>query len=193
MNVSQLNSLVRSILKIIGSFLIMRGLTQYASWLNSEDVIGVVITFLSLCWSHFNHSAPSTPETTKQTNLLLCLLVWGSIVLPIASGCGTTPQQAAYQTAGTISISVPAAIKLYDVAASQGKTTIEQNRAVKKAYEQYQQAFALLCDAGSIYASTTPGTTTMQEASLALQQAASNSTQTYNDLINLITSFGVKL
>jgi hypothetical protein len=64
MNQDQLTSLVRSVLKIVGTALAAHGLSKEANLVNGEDVAGVVIAFASLVWSHYNHSAPPTPPQT---------------------------------------------------------------------------------------------------------------------------------
>ena len=55
MHKDQLNSGVRSVLKIIGAALIAHGATVSASIVNSEDAIGVALLIAGLIWSHYNH------------------------------------------------------------------------------------------------------------------------------------------
>lgn len=109
----------------------------------------------------------------------------------IAVGCKSTPQQVAYQAAGTTSVTVETAIAGYDILAKNGKTTVQQNLQVAAAFDKYQKAFSVLCDAGAIYAATS--STNSAAAGAALQQAASNSAAELTDLVNLVQSFGVKL
>lgn len=111
--------------------------------------------------------------------------------LVITEGCKTTPQKVAYQAAGTTEVSVEAALTAYDAFAKAGKTTVAQNQQVAAAYGKYQQAFALACDAGSVYAATSITNSTASQA--ALTQATTVAAQSLSDLENLITSFGVKL
>jgi hypothetical protein len=125
--------------------------------------------------------AASSAATTKTT---LCLALAGIILF--AAACNTTPQRAAYQAAGTASVTVETALHAYDAFAAQGKTTPAQNAAVKAAYIKYQAAFAVVCDAGAVYAAT--GT-----ASAAVQTAIINANNTIADLINLIRACGVKI
>lgn len=110
---------------------------------------------------------------------------------PSFSGCQTTPQRATYQAAVSTTITVETALRAYNVFAKQGKTTIEQNRKVKDAFEKYQAAMVLVCDAGAIYAASAG--TNSPAASLALQQAIANANQTMNDFYALLRAFGVKL
>ncbi len=106
-------------------------------------------------------------------------------------GCGTSAQKAAFNVAGSTAITVPSALRLYNVAAAQGRTTIEQNQKVKAAYLKYQASFALLCDAGAAYSAG--GQDSNAPAAAALQQATINSAQSISDFLTLVQSFGVKL
>jgi len=119
------------------------------------------------------------------------ILAVSLIVLPATfSGCGTTAQQVAYKSAATTSVTAETAVRAYNVFAAQGKTTVLQNAQVKAAYEKYQAAFAVLCDAGAIYAA---GGGTNAPAATALQQAVLNTSATITDVVNLVKTFGVKL
>ena len=128
----------------------------------------------------------------KTSRILQALLVGCLATLLISThcGCGANAQKTTYRIAATTPVSVEAALRLYNVAAAQGKTTIEQNQKVKAAYLKYQSSFALLCDSGAVYAAAGPGDA---PAAAALQQAVQNSSATINDFIALVTSFGVKL
>lgn len=112
-------------------------------------------------------------------------------LMPLSfTGCGSTPQKVAYKSAATTTVTVETAIRAYNVFAAQGKTTVAQNQKVKDAYLKYQAAFSVLCDAGAIYAATGG---TNAPAAAALQQAVQNSSDSINDIIKLVTIFGVKL
>lgn len=127
------------------------------------------------------------PQAPTKITLLLALLLAGIY----AAGCASTPQRAAYQAAGTASISVETALHAYDVFAAQGKTTPAQNAAVKAAYLKYQAAFAVVCDAGAVYAAS--GQTNAPAIGAALQTAIINANNTIADLINLIRACGVQI
>jgi len=61
MNQDQINSLVRTVIKIVGSALVTHGMTQAASILNTEDVIGAVVIIVGVIWSHLdNKTIPPT-------------------------------------------------------------------------------------------------------------------------------------
>jgi hypothetical protein len=55
MNQDQINSLIRSLLKIAGSVLVARGLTVYANIVNTEDVAGLLVGVVGLWQSHEHH------------------------------------------------------------------------------------------------------------------------------------------
>lgn len=189
-NQDQFLSLVRSILKIAGSALTAHGLTQAASWVNSEDVTGVIITLAGLFWSHWEHSpdAPTTPPPAgaNTTAIFLAILIPSLFLF----GCNTTPQTAAYRAAGITQVSVETAMREFNQAAKAGLTTPKQNAMVKTDYIRYQNAFATMCDAGAAY-SASGGTN--QSLAASFQYAAANSTQTLGDLFTLIQSFGITL
>ena len=194
MNIDQVTSLVRSLMKIIGSALAAHGLTQAAGIVNGEDCIGVVLAIAGMVWSHWEHAADSAPPAGTNRAMLTWLMIaamglfGGSLMV---SGCKSTPQQVAYQAAGTTAVTVETALAAYDQFAKAGKTTVAQNLAVKNAYVKYQAAFAVLCDAGAAYAAS--GGATNAPVAAALEQATANANQSINDVIALVQSFGVKL
>jgi hypothetical protein len=133
------------------------------------------------------------PTSTGKAGLYTWLLI-GALALGMAgvvTGCKTAPQTVAYRAANGTTLTVETAIRTYNVFAAQGKTTVAQNQQVKAAYEKYQAAMLVVCDAGAIYAATSG--TNAPAASLALQVAVQNSTASIADVVNLIQSFGVKL
>lgn len=62
MNNEQLSSLVRTILKVVGTVMLTHGATKAAALINSEDVIGVCVTVVGLVMSHIEHSNISIEE-----------------------------------------------------------------------------------------------------------------------------------
>jgi len=126
------------------------------------------------------------------------MLAMASLALLVCS-CSTSSQKVAYQSAGTAIVSVDAAMNLWGayVAANHPSTNVELE--VKAAYEKYQAAMALTCDAGAAYAAAcvtnSAGASSLQSSSalLAVQNAAQNANQDLADLENLLTQLGVKL
>jgi hypothetical protein len=189
MNSDQLNSLIRTALKVIGGILLSHDLTNAAGVVNSPDFIGGVFLIVGVLWSHFSHATPPTSSSgpSNPGAPLMVLLHGGALFF---SGCSTTPQQAAYQGAGTTVVSVDTAMKLWGAYVASNHPGTNTEAAVKSAYEKYQASMAVVCDAGAAY-SATGGTNAT--ATAALQQAVENSGQEIVDLENLISSFGVKL
>lgn len=58
MNEDQINSLVRTVLKIAGTALAAHGLSASASLVNSEDVFGAIVLLVGLLQSHQTHADP---------------------------------------------------------------------------------------------------------------------------------------
>lgn len=96
MNASQINSLIRTVLKIAGTALAVHGLQKEATWINSEDAAGALMTLIGMLWSHFHHDQNSPVEPINKAPLLLLAIA------PLTfSGCAifnassTTEQKAA--------------------------------------------------------------------------------------------------
>jgi hypothetical protein len=58
MNKDQVNSLIRSLLKIAGAWLVAHGLSEYASLVNSDDVFGLLVLLVGMWQSHQRHAMP---------------------------------------------------------------------------------------------------------------------------------------
>lgn len=56
MNKDQLMSLIRTILKVVGSALATHGATTAANLVNAEDTAGLVMTIIGFVWSHWTHA-----------------------------------------------------------------------------------------------------------------------------------------
>jgi hypothetical protein len=112
----------------------------------------------------------------------------------LVSGCGTTPQQASYQAAGTTVTTVDAAMTAWGDYVKQYHPPVAQELQVKAAYEKYQASMVLLVDATQIYVTLSgSGSTNAPPAAdkvTILQQQAS---QAFADLLALLNQFGVKL
>jgi len=197
LNLDQVLSLTRTILKVVGSALMTHGATKAAAIVNGEDVTGLVLTIVGIIWSHWEHTPDEAPKATASGgNVIGLWLTIGLLAMSLGApvlmtGCGTTPQRASFQAAGTTQITVETALRAYNEFAKAGKTTVAQNQQVKAAYEKYQVAMLVVCDAGEIYASMSGGTNS-PAASLALQAAVGNANTEINDVVRLIQSFGVK-
>lgn len=102
MNQDQVNSLIRSFLKIAGAALTAHGLTTAASIINNQDFIGAVLIVAGLIWSHFNHTSGSSNSSsgaggppgggaTSGTSAILLLLL---PVLLLTNGCANVSENA---------------------------------------------------------------------------------------------------
>jgi hypothetical protein len=82
MNTDQINSLIRSALKIVGALLLAHGLTNTANIINSPDVLGLCLTLAGLLASHWQHDA-NTPG--PKTPLAALIILASSLAL--GTGC----------------------------------------------------------------------------------------------------------
>jgi hypothetical protein len=128
----------------------------------------------------------------KRLKLLLIPLLSISLLVGCANGCKSTPQQVAYQSAGTTIVSVDQAMKLWGAYVAAKHPPVEQEIAVKVAFQRYQSAMLVVCDAGGIYAGSINSSNAVT-ASGILQSAVANASVAIADLENLITKFGVTL
>jgi len=212
MNTSQLQSVIRLLLNSASGAILAHTATtanpatkDLVGWLSAfltgPDALALCMTGVAWLWGHINPADPTTPEKPADpTNtpslgagkvIGMILVGFGILAAVSQVGCSSTPQQIAYQSAGTTVVTVDTAMNLWGayVAAKQPGTNAEQT--VKDAYGKYQAAMAALCDAGEIYAAT--GSTNGVAADNALTQAAFNATHELEDLETLIASFGVNL
>lgn len=117
MNSDQINSLIRSILKIAGAALAAHGLTKAAAIVNAEDTIGVAMTIVALVMSHASHGT----DKTKGTNAM-GVFVW--LLLPALLFTGCTLERR------VTTINTPAVYDLHSnlVTAATSKTVTEKER-----------------------------------------------------------------
>jgi hypothetical protein len=189
MNTDQLNSLIRSILKIIGAAFVAHGLTNAGSIVNSPDVIGVVLTLAGLIWSHYSASQPPSTPPSQPTLPLSVLL---ALLLPAAAlvGCASAPTNA-YKAEAATDATVSAAMTAWGSYVAANHPPASEEMAVRNAFEKYQQAELLAIDATAIYAAAVSTNSTAPFD--AITAASSNAAQSITDLVNLMRQFGVKI
>jgi hypothetical protein len=112
------------------------------------------------------------------------------VSVPVAiqtSGCKSTPK-AAYVTAQTATVTVEAALGLWDKYVQTNHPGVAVEAKVKAAYDQYRVADIALLKAGKaiLEAQNAGNTSAWKQAEAALVASA-------NDLYNLLVSLGVKL
>jgi len=107
--------------------------------------------------------------------------------LPLAEGCKSAPKNA-YVTANTASITVEAAMKLWDTYVAQQHPSVATELKVKAAYDAYRAADVALLKAGKamLVEQSDANTTSWKQAEAVLTASA-------NDVYNLLKSLGVKL
>ena len=131
-------------------------------------------------------------------NIKRLSILWMTLVAILATplviqttGCKTN---APYKAVATTQITVQAAMSLWGTYVSQSHPPVAQELAVKSAYEKWQSAMAVVCDAGKAYAAAQQAGAANQSVLLAaLDQAIADVTADRGDLIDLLTKFGVKL
>lgn len=75
MNSDQIMSIVRSLLKLVGGMLIAHGASKAASWINTEDAVGLVMTIIGFVTSHVTHKDDSQPTGTSVPLSLIAFLL----------------------------------------------------------------------------------------------------------------------
>ena len=86
MNQTQIASLIRTGLKVLGTALATHGLTTAATILNSEDVIGLIIMTYGVILSHLEHDN----DKTKSGGNIPLAIIGGLFAASFLSGCANT-------------------------------------------------------------------------------------------------------
>lgn len=110
----------------------------------------------------------------------------------VSTGCASL-SRTTYKTVGTAQVTVEVALAAYNDFAKAGKTTPQQNLAVKKAFEQYQLASVAVIDAARAAQRAQTDSTNAPTSNAALNTALAAASASLSDLIALIQSFGVKI
>lgn len=182
-----IQSFLRHALTSGGALLVAHSLASQA---DTDEAIGAAMALIGFGWSVVQKwESTAKSSTGSGVPILLALMSLGGGTL-FFSGCQTTPQAATYQAAGTAVVTVDTAMSLWGSYVAQAHPGTNEELAVASAYEKYQNAMAVVCDAGAAYAATGGTNAT---ATAALNQAIADSSQELTDLENLITSFGVNL
>lgn len=186
MNSTQLTSLIRSGLKIIGAFLMAHGYMAAGNEVNLHNTpqdVGFMVTIIGMIWSHFTASGPSNPASAS---ILLALLLPAFFF----AGCSTAPNNA-FKAEAAVSVSVDTAMKAWDAYIVQFHPGTNAELQVKAAFEKYQQAELFSIDTTAAYAAMVQ-TNSATASTAATTAAAASTAQALSDLLTLIQSFGVK-
>jgi hypothetical protein len=128
------------------------------------------------------------------THRALLLLALALPCVAISIGCQMTPVRAVYTAETTTQVTVEAAMTAWGDYVAQYHPPLDQERAVKNAYDAYRVAMTAAIDAGEVYAaaastSGTNGAGARVQAELSRQAAANR----LADLVALLRKFGAKL
>ena len=129
---------------------------------------------------------------TALASLIACFALYFCLTSTaiFETGCKTTP----YKAVATTQITVQAAMSLWGAYVSANHPPVAQELAVKSAYEKWQSAMAVVCDAGKAYSAAQQANAANQSILLgALSQAVTDAATDQADIVDLLTKFGVKL
>lgn len=127
----------------------------------------------------------------KLNSTLLAVAVVVALVAPaltLVPGCGTI-NRTSYQAVAVSTVSVQEAMALWNTYVRLNHPPLDQERAVKSAYEKWTASMVIVCDAGRVLsvAVGTNATNTVPVLSVALETAVRNAASERVDLFNLIT------
>lgn len=181
LNFDQLASLMRSLLKILGAYLVTKGMTNAAGIVNGEDCAGVLIGFAGLLWSHWEHSPdvptappPTTPSSGASKTLPVWFIIGGLVAFLALVGCGSTPQTVAYKTIGSLEQGATSSYDAYCGLVIRGALPTNGLPAASQAFQHFQ-------DSARVAVTTAMnGTNALAPASLVTEETA---------LVSLINGF----
>jgi hypothetical protein len=195
MNQDQLKSFVRTLLKVASGCVLTwtasksesaKTLGQFlAGFLTGPDALAGGVLLITTLWSHFTHAGQAKQPGQAQGVLLAFALLGSLAVIGFGTGCAENANQATFRTLGASTLALQESVKGYDVMAAAGKTTPQENLAVKQAYEKAQAALAIAYDAGQAMAAA--GTNAPDASAVVKYQAAMANLDTATaDLENLV-------
>src|SRR5580692_7821541 len=150
-NINQIQSFIRTVLKFLSAFLIAHGHAATGNWIALHDApadIGYALGFIGLAWSYFAHATPGNNNAQGTLNLLLACLI-----LPAAfcfGGCASAPETA-YKAESTADISVTADMTVWGAYVAEYHPSTNLENEVRSAFNEYQQAELLAINATEAY------------------------------------------
>lgn len=199
MNQDQLYNLIQKLIVLAAGGLIAKGIGDASVW---EGVGGALAGLLTWFISHKWNATPATPPAAPPPPPPMSM--GGAIHLMLIAGlclglCGCltscgTPQRTAYVAAGSVQVTAETAMAAWNVYVGQFHPPVATELKVKAAFEKYQAAMLVVCDAGAAYAATSvTNANGLTGFSAALDTAKANASQDLADLVGLIRSLGVKI
>ena len=198
---------MRQTLVALGGYLVSKHITDPANATAVANGLAPALLLLaSFLWSHFHlgqaaENGPAPSSSAKSGAAAGVSLLLGSLMLTglcagvsLVGGCGTTPQKAAYVTAGTTITGVDAAMTAWADYVAQFHPPASQEAAVKAAYGKYQAAMLVMVDASQLYVTLAgSGSTNSPPAMDKANQASQAAAQAFADLLTLLRSFNIKI
>ncbi len=87
-NANQTESLVRTVLKIVGAALIAHGYTTSAALINAPEALGIVLAAIGVIGSLIHHASDTTPPaSTSGKNSALVVLLAVAMLAVFGTGC----------------------------------------------------------------------------------------------------------
>jgi len=118
-------------------------------------------------------------------------------MLTLLPACNTTPQQAAYEAATGVQVSVDVAMTAWGDYVKQFHPSDQARAQVKAAYEKYQACAVAVIDAEQLVESLASSTNSppgvILDANAKNTDAATVASQALADLVALVRQFGVKI
>ncbi|MGH8023184.1 MAG: hypothetical protein ACRED1_06365 [Limisphaerales bacterium] len=182
-----ISSFLQHSLTGIGAVVVTKGL---ASQSDTNTAVGAIMVLLGFGHSLYEKWKASQTPSNSSTKIPIVFLFIICASMTLTACSSTAPQRVTYQAAGTTIVTVDAAMNEWGAYVAATHPGTNEEAAVQSAYQNYQNAMAVVCDAGAVYSA---GGGTNATATAALDQAMANSSQELSDLETLIKNFGVKL
>jgi hypothetical protein len=111
----------------------------------------------------------------------------------VFTGCGTTPAARAVQVSDAAKVTVEAALGAWDAYIVANHPPLNQQAAVKRAWQRYQATQLVVLDTALILKEAETTGTNKTAAQAAMDSAIANAGQAIADLVALIRQFGAKI
>ena len=142
----------------------------------------------------FGTNTPAPKETAVPVRNLALSLFLALGLAGLMVGCAGTPGRIAYNTVAAPAVTVDVAMTAWGDYVAQFHPPAATELKVKAAYELYQKTELVAIDAAQAYATlaSSGSTNGLGEAQLYDMLSSQTSRNALNDLVNLLTSLGIK-